>query len=109
MAGRHRGERIRMSRLRLTALTAVVGAATVVAVGGTSSAAVADAPIQTGWWNALSGGDQAAPEPTTPEGGLHVAVAPGQVLAYSAVLYLVPKGASATLELDVSSSAATPV
>jgi hypothetical protein len=98
-----------MSRVRLAALTAVVGAATVVAVGGSSSTAMADGPVQTGWWNATSGGDAAAPAPTTPEGGLHVAVAPDQVLAYSAVLYTFPDDATGTLELQVAGSAATPV
>jgi hypothetical protein len=107
--GRHRGERVRMSRVRLAALTAVVAAATAVAVGGSGSTAAADAPVQTAWWNAFSGGGQAAPVPTTPEGGLHVSVAPDQVLAYSAVLYLLPEGASGTLELDVAGSASTPV
>lgn len=107
--GRHRGERARMSRLRLAALTTVVGAATAVAVGGSASTAVADAPTQTAWWNAFSGGGQAAPAPTTPEGGLHLSVTSDEVLAYSAVMYALPVGASGTLELDVAGSTATPV
>src|SRR4051812_21136560 len=64
----------------------------------------ADAPVQTGWWNTVSGGGSAAPSPTTPPGGLRVATAPGQTLAYSAVAYALPADATATLELKVAGS-----
>lgn len=72
------------------------------------SAASADPAVRTGWWNTVSGGGQSAPSPTAPDGGLHVAVAPGQVLAYGAVLYSLPKDATATLELKLSAQG-TPV
>jgi hypothetical protein len=72
------------------------------------SAASADPAVRTGWWNTMSANGQSAPEPTTPDGGLHVAVAPGQILAYGAVLYDLPQDATATLELKVSGQG-TPV
>ena len=72
------------------------------------SPASADPAVRTGWWNTVSGGGQSAPSPTAPDGGLHIAVAPGQVLAYGAVLYSLPKEATATLELKLSAQG-TPV
>src|SRR3954452_3804603 len=72
------------------------------------SAASADPAVRTGWWNTMSGGGQSAPEPTTPAGGLHVAVAPGEMLAFGAVLYDLPQDATATLELKLSGQG-TPV
>ena len=72
------------------------------------TAAQADPAVRTGWWNTVSGGGQAAPSPTTPDGGLHIAVAPGQMLAYGAVLYDLAQDATATLELKVSGQG-TPV
>ena len=71
------------------------------------TAASADAPVRTGWWNTMSGGGQSAPS-TTPDGALHVAVTPGQILAYSAVLYSLEQDATATLELKLSGQG-TPV
>ncbi|HET6817275.1 MAG TPA: hypothetical protein VFH66_08650 [Mycobacteriales bacterium] len=72
------------------------------------TAAQADSPVRTGWWNTASGGGQSAPAPTTADGGLHIAVAPSQILAYGAVLYDMPQDATATLELKVSGQG-TPV
>jgi hypothetical protein len=94
------------------AVRVAVVAGFLVAAGATAAtwpgAAVADAPVQTGWWNAMSGGGQAAPSPTTPEGGLRAAVSPGEILAYGAVQYLFPPGSSGTLELKVAGSTAFP-
>lgn len=70
-----------------------VTVAAVLAVGPVvvlSPPAYAQAPGRVGWWNTLSAGGTAAPAPTTPSGGMHVAAAPGQVLAYGAVLYPLP-------------------
>lgn len=105
--GRHRdvGPRHRLRRITMAGL--FVAAASVYGVTWPGSA-VADAPVQTGWWNAVSGGGQAAPSPVTPAGGLHLAVAPGHLLAYGAVRYALPKDSIATLELDVSNLTATP-
>ena len=72
------------------------------------SAASADPAVRTGWWNTVSGGGQSAPSPTAPDGGMHVAVAPGQILAYGAVLYSLPKDATATIEMKLSAQG-TPV
>src|SRR5436853_7398614 len=95
-AGRHRAARTRLSRVqRFTGGGLLLGASAFVAATW-PTAAVADAPVQTGWWNTASGGGQAAPDPATPPGGLHVSAASGQVLAYGAVLYAVPQGATAT-------------
>src|SRR3954470_11906660 len=66
------------------------------------SAANADPAVRTAWWNTASGGGQSAPAPTAPDGGLHVAVAPGQILAFGAVLYDLAPDATATLELKLS-------
>jgi hypothetical protein len=72
------------------------------------TAAQADPAVRTGWWNTVSGGGQAAPSPTTADGGLHVAVAPGQILAYGAVLYDLAPTDTATLELKFTGQG-TPV
>src|SRR4051794_25075120 len=91
--GRHRAPRTGLSRFqRLPAGGLLLGASALVAATWPTEA-VADAPVQTGWWNEASGGGQAAPAPATPAGGLHVSAASGQVLAYGAVLYAVPQGA----------------
>lgn len=109
MPGRHRAARPRASRIR-RAVTAVLllGSASVAVATWPGGAASADAPVQTGWWNYASGGGQAAPDPATPEGGLHLSVASGQITAFGAVLYSVPAGASGTLELGVANLTATP-
>jgi hypothetical protein len=72
------------------------------------TAANADPAVRVGWWNTASGGGQAAPDPTAPDGGLHIAVAPGQILAYGAVLYNLAPNDTATLELKLSGQG-TPV
>jgi len=108
--GRHRAKRARLSLAqRVGAVAMALGASGFAAVTVASSSAVADAPMQTAWWNGMSGGGQAAPDPATPAGGLHVAVGSGQVLAFGAVLYSLPEGSTATLELKVSNLTATPV
>jgi hypothetical protein len=108
--GRHRATRARLTMAqRAGAVAIVLGASDFAAVTVGSSSAVADAPMQTAWWNAVSAGGQAAPDPATPEGGLHVSVASGQVLAYGAVLYALPEGSTATLEFTVKNVTATPV
>lgn len=97
-----------MAKLRLSTIQRLGVAATIVASAGITAAVwptAADAlqPVQTAWWN-VSG----APAPSAPSGGLHISVAPGgpsgtgQVLAFGAVLYQVPDGASGTLELKLS-------
>jgi len=98
--GRHR--LARPSARRVAAATALaVAAGTTFALWPAPADAVA--PVQSAWWN-VSG----APAPTAPSGGLHISVAPGgpsgtgQVLAFGAVLYKVPAGATGTLELKVS-------
>jgi hypothetical protein len=106
--GRHRTVR------RLTLAQRLGAAAVLLGAGGFAGAiwpvsASADAPIQTAWYNAVSGGGQAAPNPTTPAGGLHVAVTSNQIVAFSAVMYSLAAGSTATLEFKVSNLAATPV
>src|SRR3954471_21408718 len=72
------------------------------------SAASADPALRTGCWNTMSGGGQSAPAPTAPDGRLHVAGSPGQIVAFGAVLYDLPQDATATLELKMSGQG-TPV
>lgn len=86
----------------------VVGASGFAAIT-VSTSAEADSPVQTAWYNAASGGGQAAPDPVTPAGGLHVSVASGQILAFAAVQYALAADSGATLEFKVSQLAATPV
>ena len=108
--GRHRAARGRLSLgQRIGAAAVVLGASGFASVAVTSTSAVADAPVQTAWWSAMSAGGQAAPDPATPEGGLHVSVASGKVLAYAAVLYSLAEGSTATLEFKVSNVTATPI
>src|SRR3954453_23692944 len=92
---------------RITSAGLLTAAAALV-VATWPSAASADPAVRTAWWNTVSGGGQAAPSPTAPDGGLHVAVSPGQILAYGAVLYDLPQEATATLELKLSGQG-TPV
>jgi len=95
-------------------------------VGALSSTAYADGPQRVGWWNAASSsggptGAATAPSPTTPAGGIRVASGPtaaaaptvllpsqvpqnAQILAYGAVLYGLPEGATATLRLKIAGS-----
>jgi hypothetical protein len=107
--GKHRAAKRRLTiAQRLGAAAVLLGAGGLAAAMWPASAA-ADAPIQTAWFNALSGGGQAAPNPTTPAGGLHVAVTSNQILAFSAVMYSLAEGSTATLEFKVSNLTATPV
>lgn len=95
-------------RWRRVAGAAMLTSAIALVIATWPSPASADAPVRTAWWNTVSGGGQSAPDPTTPDGGLHVAVAPGQVLAFGAVLYSLAPDATATLELKLSGQG-TPV
>ena len=102
--GRHRLEPSRLrTRTRIGLGVAFVATAGFAAVSWPASA-IADAPVQVGWWSTVGGAPSSAPE-----GGMHVEVEPGSVTAYGAVLYLLPEGATGTLELSVSSLTATPV
>ena len=99
---------------RLTMAQRFGAAAVLLGVGGLAAAmwpasASADAPIQTAWYNQLSGGGQAAPNPSTPPGGLHVAATSSQIAAWSAVMYSLAEGSTATIEFKVSKLTATPV
>ncbi|HVA60457.1 MAG TPA: hypothetical protein VNG13_07955 [Mycobacteriales bacterium] len=86
--------------LRLAGTSCV---ATVAATFALAGPAFAEAPLRAGWWNLVSANGSAAPA-TTPAGELHVAVAPGQVLAYSALAYQVGSAGSATLTVAVDTS-----
>jgi hypothetical protein len=83
-------------------------AASALVIATWPTAAQADPAVRTGWWNTVSGGGQSAPQPTTPDGGMHVAVAPGQIVAYGAVLYDLAPTDTATLELKFAGQG-TPV
>src|SRR4051794_18953460 len=98
-------DRRRWRRMSAAGLLTVAGA---LVLATWPSPASADAPVRTAWWNTASGGGQSAPAPTAADGGLHIAVAPGQILAFGAVLYALPADATATLELKVSAEG-TPV
>lgn len=107
--GKHRA-----AKRRLTIVQRLGAAAVLLGAGGLAAtmwpvSASADAPVQTAWFNALSGGGQAAPNPTTPAGGLHVAVTSNQIVAFSAVMYTLAEGSTATIEFKVSNLTATPV
>jgi hypothetical protein len=93
---------------RRVAGAGLLTAASALVIATWPTAAQADPAVRTGWWNTVSGGGQAAPQPTTADGGLHVAVAPGQILAYGAVLYDLAPTDTATLELKFSGQG-TPV
>ena len=107
--GRHRARRPRLTLAQRAGAAAVLLGATGFAAATWPVSASADAPVQTAWYNAMSGGGQAAPEPSTPAGGLHVSVASGQIAAWGAVQYLLAAGSTATLEYKVSNLTATPV
>jgi len=107
--GKHRA-----AKGRLTMAQRIGAAAVLLGAGGLAAAmwptsASADAPIQTAWYNQLSGGGQAAPNPSTPAGGLHVAATSSQIAAWSAVMYSLAEGSTATIEFKVSNLTATPV
>jgi hypothetical protein len=107
--GRHRAPHARLTLAQRLGAAAVVLGGTGLAAAMWPASAIADAPVQTAWFNAMSGGGQAAPDPATPAGGLHVSVASGQILAFGAVQYALTEGSTATLELKVSNLTATPV
>src|SRR4051794_3581069 len=107
--GRHRAARRRLTIAQRVGAAAVVLGASGFAAAMWPAAASADAPIQTAWFNAMSGGGQAAPNPTTPAGGMHVAVTSDQIIAFSAVMYSLTAGSTATIEFKVSRLTATPV
>lgn len=107
--GRHRAPRGRLTLAQRLGAAAIVLGASGFAAATWPTSAVADAPIQTAWYNAMSGGGQAAPDPATPAGGLHVSVASGQILALGAVQYALAQGSTATIEFKVSNLTATPV
>jgi hypothetical protein len=107
--GRHRAPRARLTVLQRAGAAAVLIGGTGLAAAMWPAAAIADAPVQTAWFNAASGGGQAAPDPVTPAGGLHVSVASGQILAFAAVQYALAEGSTATIEFKVSNLTATPV
>ena len=79
------------------------------------SGAYAEAPVRVAWWNNAASNGMAAPSPTTPAGGLHVAAGPGaatpvggvgahqeEVQAFGAVLYQADEGSTATLTLKIA-------
>jgi hypothetical protein len=107
--GRHRARRARLTLAQRLGAAAVLLGGTGFAAAVWPTSAVADAPVQTAWYNAVSGGGQAAPDPLTPAGGLHVSVASGEVLAFAAVQYTLAEGSTATIEFKISNLTATPV
>lgn len=72
-----------------------------VAVLAPATAALAEEPERTGWWNRLSAGPLTAPAPTTQPGDLRVASGGDEPSAYSALLYTTAGSTSATLDLKV--------
>src|SRR5438309_6935 len=100
--------RFRSWRLRLVATSVALGAGMTMAAVH-AQVALARAPVRVGWWNSVSAPGLAAPAPTTPSGGLRVAAAPGQVLAFGAVLYRVPLGSTAKLTLKIAAVEGAPL
>ena len=90
----------------------------------TTQAVYAQAPQRVGWWNTASAsggpsGAAAAPAPSTPPGGIRVASGPttpvgpllpsqvppnAHILAYGGVLYALPEGSTASLQLTIAGS-----
>ena len=99
--GRHRAPRGRLTLAQRLGGAAIVLGASGFAAATWPTSAVADAPIQTAWYG--------APDPATPAGGLHVAVASSQIVAFSAVQYALAEGSTATIEFKVANLTATPV
>ena len=83
---------------RLAVPTALACAAVLVP----ATAALAEEPQRTGWWNRASAGPLVAPAPTTEPGQLRVASGPDAPSAYAAVLYPTAGSTSATLDLKVA-------
>jgi hypothetical protein len=106
--GRHRSTPAPLSSMqRLTTAGGLVALAMVGSVVWPTIAS-ADPPLQTAWFNVASGGGQAAPDPATPSGGLHESMASSQLVAFGAVQYALPTGASGQLTLQVAQAAAPP-
>src|SRR5437667_26939 len=80
--------------LRRGALAGSVVSAGVLIASTVAVPASADAPSKTAWWG--------APDPNTPPGGLHIAVAPQQLLAYGAVAFSMSSDGTGTLELALA-------
>ena len=97
----------RTPRRRLVAVTLAIGAGMMM-VSLHAQVALAQAPVRVGWWNTFSAPGLAAPAPTTPAGGIRVSAAPGQVLAFGAVLYRAPLGSTAKLTLKIAGAQGTP-
>jgi hypothetical protein len=93
--------------LRLGLVAAVTAA---LLAAPSAGVAWASEPQRAGWWNSLSGGGFAAPQPTTAEGDLRVAQGLAGPLAYAALLYVAPGSTSAdlTLKLRDGRTAGTP-
>ena len=96
-----------VSRRRLVVTTLALGAGITMAALH-AQVALAQAPARVGWWNTVSAPSLAAPAPTTPAGGLRVSAAPGQVLAFGAVMYRVPVGSTAKLTFKIAGAQGTP-
>jgi hypothetical protein len=73
----------------------------------TSPVAYAQQAARVGWWNTVTVAGLPGPAPTTPQGGLHIAAAPGQVLAYGAVLYAMPVNTTGSLTLAIAQAQGT--
>lgn len=65
------------------------------------SAALAEEPERTGWWNRASAAGTALPQPTTAEGDLRVANAPDGPAAFAAVSYPSAGATDAVLTLTL--------
>ena len=94
-----------MSPARRLAIPSTLACAAVLAA---PTAALAAEPERTGWWNRLSVGAVAAPQPMTSREDLRIASGPGQPSAYAAVLYRAPGSAAATLDLQLRNVTGTP-
>lgn len=93
---------------RRIASAGAAAAASMGAVALLATAAYAESPVRVAWWNMVSASGVVAPAPATPSGGIHVAAAPGQVLAYGALLYPLPAHASlGSLTLSIAGSQGT--
>src|SRR5258708_12889876 len=97
-------QRLHVWRRRTAGTMAIVGAG-LMALGALSTTADAAPALRVGWWNTATANGAAAPSPTTPTGGIHVAAGsgtaqtqvPGTVpnppgVAYGALLYVLPAG-----------------
>ena len=110
-------QRLHVWRRRTAGTMAIVGAG-LMALGALSTTADAAPALRVGWWNTATANGAAAPSPTTPTGGIRVAAGSGtaqtqvpgtvpnpQVVAYGALLYMLPEGSTATLVLKLAQAA----